>query len=67
MNEQPKNAERCTVQADVPHSVLTELDAIVSDIQAKSPGRVVRRAEVVRDCLLLGLKERKRNRKRGGA
>lgn len=62
MSTQHNDGERSTIQALVSKTVLDEVDALVSDIQAKSPGRTVRRAEVVRDLLLVGLRERKRSR-----
>ena len=62
--QQETATRRATIHAEVDDSVTKRLDVLVSDIQAKTQGRKVTKAEVIRDCFLLGLGERERKRAR---
>ena len=57
---------RKSVTLQIPTAVLDELDALTRDVQAQSPGRIVRRSETLRDVIVVGLRERQRKRKTGG-
>ena len=55
------HAEPCaTIQAQVSTSILNEIDAIVIDRRARNPAHKIRRADIVRELILVGLREKTR-------
>jgi metal-responsive CopG/Arc/MetJ family transcriptional regulator len=51
-----------SVTLNIPDDVLSDVDSLAADMQKQAPGRIVKRSEVLRDVLIVGIRERKRKR-----
>jgi hypothetical protein len=58
----PINKDSISVTLLVPKTLLDDVDALAEQANETSPGRIVKRSEVLRDVLIVGIRERQRKR-----